>query len=69
MYYVIANKDNSKFIAIDSNSGYPYETNYFPHAKIGLYESINEEFKSLNNCGIDPSEYFIKKVILNFFNE
>ena len=68
MYYVIANKDNSKFIAIDSNSGgYPYETNYFPHAKIGLYESINEEYKDLDNCGIDSSEYFIKKVvIINF---
>lgn len=66
-YYVIANLDNSKFIAIDSNSGYPYETNYFPHAKIGLYESINEEHKDLNNYGIDSSEYFIKKVTINFF--
>ena len=64
-YYVIANADNTEFIAMNvAFSAYPYMTDKFQYCLIGEYDDINKYYNRLEPYIEDASNFSVKRIVL-----
>lgn len=63
--FLIANADNTEFIAKDAASGgYPYVTDTLRLCLIGEYDYIHKHYKDLSSYIKNADDFSIKRVVI-----